>query len=895
VAGPLPRVLAGPIVRRVEQRSCSFWVALSQEATVKASLWKGERSDTPDPGSDPPAGTGELKTRRIGTALHVAVVTVDLTGVAPLEPGALYSYTLGFVFTGGGSSDLKGEKLLDNEQPTARLAGVDPAAPLHKALGFVNGRLPTFLAPPAKLADATAADGLRVAHASCRRAGAGSLDAMAGIAPLIDPAGNADQRPHQLYLTGDQIYADDIATTLLPLVIALGADVMGASQPLPGFPPDPRTGGTGSFPVTDAGLPGNLANLPPKRRKWLLWQLAGFTGSDTENHAITFGEFAALYLLAWSPRVWRKIPAFADVFKPPGIAGGAAAPAPAIAPWLNRPWFCGAGDPVPSETTLKQRWSSPTDNAADFRSFNSSAHHLARYAGVTPLVAQVLANTPTYMIFDDHEVADDWNLNGRWATKVYNREWGRYVVRNGLLAYTLMQAWGNDPAHFGTDKPGRKLLDAAPAAIASGGPATDVDILLGFEKPTTAQPKRVVFNYTMETESYKVAVLDTRTHRAINNTTLDPPNLIDNLDEQLPERPATATQQALLVVSPVPVFSPVVIEQVGQPLAQLAIDNLHAKTIGEVPGFAEGDAQDPRRLAGCGGRSERGGEKYDREGWSANEQGFEAVVARLASWRSVVILSGDVHYASTTTLDYWTRSTPAEPARLVQCISSPAKNVFKDQVDQIIRKVGNLQRAEEVPMERLAWRSSIALSDLVPAGARVSLARRSRLRKEPALVPTAPWPKGSKLPAAQAKQPDWRWRIRTVVDMVTKRDNLPDELETEPLPVDVNGQSINQRLVAIAVVHQERLRQNRPLLRRVVFAPNFGTVRFEEKAGGVEVAHRLHTPVNANPFPPEREPLPDTRPVDPPVGFGPHTVHRAPLTTPPADTPPTIIAEPAGG
>ena len=71
------------------------------------------------------------------------------------------------------------------------------------------------------------------------------------------------------------------------------------------------------------------------------------------------------------------------------------------------------------------------------------------------------------MIFDDHEIADDWNLNGRWASRVYNREWGRFVVRNGLLAYALMQGWGNDPAALREeDKPGKKLLDAIPAVVA---------------------------------------------------------------------------------------------------------------------------------------------------------------------------------------------------------------------------------------------------------------------------------------------------------------------------------------------------------------------------------------------------------------------------------------------
>ncbi len=887
----MPKVLAGPIVRRVEFRSCSFWVALSAEATVKALIWKGERSTTPS-SADTPVGTGELKTRRIAANLHVAVVTVDLTGGAPLQAGALYSYTLTFAFTGGGTSDLQGEKLLEDELAGARLAGVDAAAPLHKALGFVKDRLPTFLAPPAKFVGTTAAEGLRVAHCSCRRAGAGSFDALAGIAPLVQ---QPDRRPHQLFLTGDQVYADDISTTFLPLVISLAADVMGGSQPLPGFPPDPRTGGTGSTPVTGAGLPGNLANLPPMRRNWLLWQLAVFTGSDTENHAITFGEFVALHLHAWSPRVWRKIPAFADVFKPPGVPGGATAPAPAIAPWLNRPWFCSAADPTQPEATLKKNWADPAVNKDAFEGFNRSAHHLARYAGVTPTVAQVLANTPTYMIFDDHEVADDWNLNGRWASKVYNREWGRYVVRNGLLAYALMQGWGNDPAHFGTDKPGKKVLDAMPASIAGGTPNTNLDILLGFDKTTTAQPKRIVFNYSLENENYKEVVLDTRTHRAINNTTLDSPNLIDNLGEQLPERPATATQQVLLVVSPVPVFSPVVIEQMGQPLAQLAIDNIHANTIGEVPGFVSGDEADPRRSAGCGKRGERGGEKYDREGWSANESGFEAVVARLASYRSVVILSGDVHYASTTTLDYWTKTIP-EPARLVQCISSPAKNIFKDVVDQIIRKIGNLQQAEEVPMERLAWKDGIDATALIPAGARISLARRSRLRKNPALVPTSPWPAGSKLPAAADKRPDWRWRIQTVVDVITKRADLPTGLQTEPLAETVKTKPIDEQLVAIATVHQTRLVQNRPLLRRLLFAPNFGTVQFEQKPAGPDIVHRLYSTVTAEPFlPSENKPLQTGPPADPNVAFGPHTVHRAPLKAPATETPPEIRAKPAGG
>ena len=52
----------------------------------------------------------------------------------------------------------------------------------------------------------------------------------------------------------------------------------------------------------------------------------------------------------------------------------------------------------------------------------------------------------------------------------------------------------------------------------------------------------------------------------------------------------------------------------------------------------------------------------------------------------------------------------------MQCTSSPSKNVFKDVVDQIIRKVGNLQQAAEVPMERLAWKNGIDAVGADPGG-----------------------------------------------------------------------------------------------------------------------------------------------------------------------------------
>jgi hypothetical protein len=888
---PLPRILAGPIVRRVQVRGCSFWVVLSVPATVKALIWKG-RLDVGGSNALTALAEGELHTKRIGNNLHVAVVTVDLTAAPnPLDPGELYSYNLRFAFDAGGTSDLHGEKLLDFEVVGSRIDNVDQGAPLHLPLGFEKDKLPTFLVPPMKLAtQATSSPdaGLRLAHASCRRAGAASFDALAGLAAVVqDP----DQRPHQLYLTGDQIYADDVATPFLPVIAALGDELLGGAQPLPGFPPDRREGGSGDTPVTSAGLPGNLANLPPMRRKWLLWELARFTGGDVENHLITFSEFVAHHLLAWSPRVWRTIPPFQETFKAPGSAAGTPAPAAGINPWLNRPWFCFNGvDPTQPEATVKQSWGDPTANKAGFEGYNRSAHHVARYAGGTPFVAQVLANTPTCMMFDDHEIADDWNLNGRWFATVYARAWGRFIIRNGLMAFALMQGWGNDPAKFVSSTPGAELLEQIAVVGAAGTPpppatVTSIDILLGFDTTTADVPKRVEWSFSSGTEDYQAVVLDTRTHRELRSTSLDPPNLVDNLDDQLPAATPTSTAPHLILVSPVPVFGPVVIEQIGQPASIAAQDIASAFDRGEIPGFAVGDADHPEKRAGCGPRAnERGIEKYDREGWTANEKGFEDLLARLVGFQKVVLLSGDVHYATTLSLDYWAKERDDKPIRIVQCTSSPAKNVFKDVVEQLVRQVANLQHAEEVKLERLAWKK-ITAADLGLAGTRLSLARRARLRREPALLTTSGWPSNASIPAG--KQPDWRWRIQLVVDNTT---TLPPSLQPRSMEPGTDAKDDPARLTSIASVHRTRLDEAKPMLRRIVFAPNFGVVSFSSDGAEVTATHTIYTPTQPS-LPPaaaDSEPLPSGPLTRQAATFGPHTVHHSPLTTPAAEKIPTI-------
>src|SRR5215813_1092702 len=95
----LPLLIAGPIVRRVEARQVSVWVALSEARTVTLSLWRDFVTTGPGTGvfvgGPAPAHAAETMTKRIGEHLHIALVTITMPAdIAALQPGVIYSYNV---------------------------------------------------------------------------------------------------------------------------------------------------------------------------------------------------------------------------------------------------------------------------------------------------------------------------------------------------------------------------------------------------------------------------------------------------------------------------------------------------------------------------------------------------------------------------------------------------------------------------------------------------------------------------------------------------------------------------------------------------------------------------------------------------------------------------------
>ena len=57
-------------------------------------------------------------------------------------------------------------------------------------------------------------------------------------------------------------------------------------------------------------------------------------------------------------------------------------------------------------------------------------------------VRQALAVIPTYMIFDDHEITNNWNISPTWRAAALQKGLAQALV-DGLVAYWVYQGWGN--------------------------------------------------------------------------------------------------------------------------------------------------------------------------------------------------------------------------------------------------------------------------------------------------------------------------------------------------------------------------------------------------------------------------------------------------------------------
>lgn len=468
---PLPFLLAGPIVRRLDPRSVWFWFACSEEirgctpnitvynnnGTVERDLTNAMALDTPPP-----------QVIRLGNRLWVAIVEARPRNTT-FTPDWTYGYDLA----------------ITGESSTTSVRFSKPE------LAYKPFDRPTF-----KLGSTGAK---RLVQGSCRRPGGYGEDAFPAfdswLSQAIAAGGRGGHRPPALILTGDQIYADDVAYPLYEAVVRLARDLFGYVEQLP------TTDGKGTFgvdqiPVRDwRGTTARAASMRAVLTRRMPWKPdqtgpIGFTTEDGEGHLLSFAEYAAMYLLVWNDELWSRYV------------------------------------------------------TASPQSSDNGTKNLQGFGRAVAASRRVLANIATYMLLDDHEITDDFNLDATWEAATKNPT-ARRIISNGLAAYWAFQAWGNDPSQFGPQfgaVVARHLTELSGSRGRPGGAAPAYDDLLHAKH----------WSYVAPTDPPALCV-DTRTRRELSpkgKPILSGPRTWREIAPLIKKHGLAAKQRLLIVLPP---------------------------------------------------------------------------------------------------------------------------------------------------------------------------------------------------------------------------------------------------------------------------------------------------------------------------------------------------------
>ncbi|EFL26514.1 conserved hypothetical protein, partial [Streptomyces himastatinicus ATCC 53653] len=90
----------------------------------------------------------------------------------------------------------------------------------------------------------------------------------------------------------------------------------------------------------------------------------------------------------------------------------------------------------------------PGDQVADYEEYT----RLYYESWLDPEVRWLLSTVPSCMIFDDHDVIDDWNTSEAWLNRMRTTPWWRERILSGLMSYWVHQHLGNlSPAELAAD------------------------------------------------------------------------------------------------------------------------------------------------------------------------------------------------------------------------------------------------------------------------------------------------------------------------------------------------------------------------------------------------------------------------------------------------------------
>jgi len=258
---------------------------------------------------------------------------------------------------------------------------------------------------------------------------------------------------------------------------------------------------------------------------------------------------------------------------------------------------------------------------ADYEEYTA----LYRESWLDPDVRWLFSTVPSSMIFDDHDIRDDWNTSYAWRRAIETTNWWRNRITGGLSSYWVYQHLGNlSPAELAADPLFRRLHevpDAAPLldqlALASDAEVNAVEAGMGMR-----------WSYRLDFGRVRLVMLDTRCGRVLtpNHRQMMSDAEFDWVAEQF-----EGDYDHLLIGSSLPWLLP------------WAIHDMENWSEALCAG---------KRFAGFGERVRHAG---DLEHWASFYESFERLAGMVRQVArgghgarppaSISVLSGDVHHA----------------------------------------------------------------------------------------------------------------------------------------------------------------------------------------------------------------------------------------------------------
>jgi hypothetical protein len=276
-----------------------------------------------------------------------------------------------------------------------------------------------------------------------------------------------------------------------------------------------------------------------------------------------------------------------------------------------------------------------------------------------PAIRWLMSTVSTAMIFDDHDVHDDWNISEAWLKEMRSHHWWNEHIKGALSSYWVYQHLGNLAPEAHEDD---ELLNRVKAAEDAE------DLLEEFAFRADRETAGTRWSYCRDLGDTRLIVLDSRAGRVLEEGNR---SMLDDEEWEWFYEHATGDFDHLLVATSLPWL--------------LGRGMHYAEAWSEaVAGGAWGPA--------AARAAEQIRQTVDMEHWAAFQESFGRLVdlfREIGSGKrgkppaSIVALSGDVHHAYLFEVGY--PSGTGMRSRVWQAVCSPYRNPLAKNERQSIR------------------------------------------------------------------------------------------------------------------------------------------------------------------------------------------------------------------